>query len=211
MVLAVGCAALAAAIANGYGASVARSYGPLRPVVVAGRDLPARRVIGPAEVTQSREVRRGPVRFVPPGALAAPTQALGREAIAPLPAGSYVIAGQLRVPHANGDPDPALADGRRPVEITVGGGEALLASGGNPIGTRVDVVVTTEPRGPGPGRTYVAAAGVKLLGLAKQAASEPGPAPGWSATLALTRAEALRLIEAESFARSVRLLPLPGP
>jgi hypothetical protein len=35
----------------------------------------------------------------------------------------------------------------------------------------------------------------------------PGPASGASiATLALTRDEALRLIEAESFARSVRLI-----
>ncbi len=210
LLLAVGCAALAAAVANGYGARVARSYGPLRAVVVAGRDLSAGRAIGPAEVARSLEVRRVPARFVPPDALVSPAQALGREPSAPLPAGSYLVAAQLRLPRAKTAPSPGLAGGRRPVEITVSGGEALLASGGSPLGTRVDVVVTTEPRGPGPGRTYVAAAAVKLLDLARADPAGPGPSAGWSATLALTRGQALRLIEAESFARSVRLLPLPG-
>jgi len=69
--------------------------------------------------------------------------------------------------------------------------------------------VTSEPRGPGPGRTYIAAAGVKLIALSRQEPTGPGPAGGWTATLALTRAQALRLIEAESFARAVRLLPRP--
>jgi hypothetical protein len=70
----------------------------------------------------------------------------------------------------------------------------------------VDVVVTSEPSGPGPGRTYVAAARVPLLAIG------PGPdgaIPGGtsSATLGLTRREALRLIAAESFARKLTLLP----
>jgi len=51
---------------------------------------------------------------------------------------------------------------------------------------------------------------VRLLALTQQDPGGPGPAAGWSASLALTRSEALRLIEAESFARSVRLLPRPG-
>ena len=35
----------------------------------------------------------------------------------------------------------------------------------------------------------------------------PGSAPGaWTATLALTRPQALRLIQAENFARQVRLI-----
>jgi Flp pilus assembly protein CpaB len=210
LVLAAGCAALAAAVANGYGSSLARGFGPLREVVVAGRDLPAGEPIGPAQLSQSLQLRRVPSRFVPPGTLSARRQALGREPAALLPAGSYVLAAQLRVPRARSTRGPRLANGRRPVEIAVSGGEALLANGGSPQGSSVDVVITTEPQGPGPGRTYVAAAGVRLLGLTEQDPAGPGPAAGWSATLALTRGEALRLIEAESFARSVRLLPLPG-
>jgi hypothetical protein len=58
----------------------------------------------------------------------------------------------------------------------------------------------------------VAAPAVELLDL--RAADEatgadiaPGPASDtWIATLALTRGQALRLIQAESFARSIRLI-----
>ena len=45
-------------------------------------------------------------------------------------------------------------------------------------GSRVDVVVITEPRGPGPGHTYVAASGVRLLALTQQDPAGPGPALG---------------------------------
>jgi Flp pilus assembly protein CpaB len=211
LLLAAGCAAAAGMLASGYGSSVAEAFGPLRRVVVAVRALPPGRLIGPKQLSGSLQVRRVPQRFVPPDALAAPQQALGRVPAAPLPAGSYLIAAQLRVPRAGRrSPGPRLAGDRRPVEFAVSGGEALLAAGGSPEGSRVDVVVTSEPRGPGPGRTYVAAAGVRLIALSRQDPAGPGPASGWSATLALTREEALRLIEAESFARGLRLLPRPA-
>jgi Flp pilus assembly protein CpaB len=211
LALAAGLAALAAVVANGYGSSLARSFGPLRDVVVASRDMPAGVPIGRAELSHSLEIRRIPARFIPPGALSVPQEALGQEPAIVLPAGSYLIATQLRSPaagHAHGRPQ--LAHGRRPVEIAISGGGALLATGGSPDGSKVDVVVITEPRGPGPGHTYVAAAGVRLLALTQQDPAGPGPALGWSATLALTRDQALELIEAESFARGVRLLPRPG-
>lgn len=76
----------------------------------------------------------------------------------------------------------------------------------------MDVVVTTEPGpGDGGGRTYVAAEGVKLLALSQAgdaAASDYAATAGdqSTATLALTKAQALRLIQAESFARAVRLI-----
>jgi Flp pilus assembly protein CpaB len=211
LMLALGCAGLAAALANGYGSSVARAFGPLRPVVVTTRALPAGEQIGSRQLSDSLRVRRIPARFVPEGAIADPGQALGRVPAAVLPLGSYLLAAQLRAPRARQrNSAPSLSGGRRAVEITVSGAEALLAGGASPRGTRVDVVVTSEPRGPGPGRTYVAAAGVRLLALSRQSLDGPGPGGGWSATLALTRPQALTLIEAESFARAVRLLPWPG-
>ena len=172
-------------------------------MVVLEAGLPGGQPIGPRQLTSTLAVRRVPERFVPPGALAVPADALGLAPRGPLPAGSYLLAGQLRPPR------PArragLRGGRGPVEISVSGAGALLALG-RPAGTHVDVVVTAEPSGPGPGRTYVAASGVPLLSLGP---GEDGPGPGGTAaaTLGLTRPQALRLIAAESFARKLTLLP----
>ncbi len=192
-------AAAAAAIADGYGESVARGYGELRPVLIATRDLAADRAIDPDEL----EVRRVPVRFAPPGALAAPAEAAGMEAAAPVPAGSYLLATQLRPPGAESGPGAALGRGRRPVEIAVSGADALLVAGNQPVGAPVDVVVTTEPSGSGQGRTYVAASAVPLLALGP---GEEGAGTA-AATLGLSKGQALRLIAAQSFARRVTILP----
>jgi len=205
-VLALLAAAVAAAIVDGYGSSLARGYGPLRPVVVTMRVLPPGRSLDPEEVATAMAVRRVPIRFVPPGALVSPSDALGLVPAAAIPAGSYLLAAQLRPPRRRDSVTPMLGDRRRPVEISVSGAEALLAAGASPRGTKVDVVVTTEPAGSGPGRTYVAAAGVPLLALGP-GADGPGPGGASAATLGLTRRQALELIAAESFARKLTLLP----
>ena len=196
-------AAAAVTIVAGYGSQVTRGYGALRQVVVLEASLPAGRPIGPRELASALDVRRVPERFVPAGALVDPGDALGLVPRGPVPAGSYLVAGQLRPPRR--PRRPGIGAGRRPVEITVSGAEALLATG-RQVGRRVDVVVTSEPNGPGPGRTYVAAQGVPLLAVGP---GEDGPAPGGTsaATLGLTRRQALRLIAAESFARKLTLLP----
>jgi Flp pilus assembly protein CpaB len=196
-------AVAAAAIADGYGESVVRGYGELRPVLVAVRDLRKGKAIDPRLAAESLEVRRVPIRFAPPAALAAPPEALGLTPAVAIPAGSYLLASQLRPPRARNE-GPRLGRGRRPVEIVVEGAGALSAYGAQPVGSRVDVVVTTEPSGSGRGRTYVAAAAVPLLALG------PGPEGGageGTATLGLTRPQALRLIAAESFARRVTVIP----
>lgn len=197
-------AAAAAAIANGYGASVVRGYGELRPVLVATAGLPAGKQIDPEAATEDLEVRRVPVRFVPPGVLAAPAEAVGLAPAAPIPAGSYLLAAQLHPPQAAGA-RPDLGGGRRPVEIAVSGAGALEATGVSPLGSKVDVVVTSEPSGSGAGRTYVAAPAVPLLGLGPGGEGVEGETA--TATLGLTREQALHLIEAESFSRRITLIP----
>jgi Flp pilus assembly protein CpaB len=198
-------AAGAAAIADGYGTGATRGYGPLRPVVVVERTLPAGRRLGPREVELGLTLRRVPRRFVPPGALGAPEEALGLFARARLSAGSYLLGAQLGTGRKEASRRRRLGDGRRPVEIAVGGADALLAAGSPARGSKVDVVVTSEPSGSGPGKTYVAAPGVPLLALS---AGEEGAEAGIAeATLGLTRSQALRLLSAESFARKVTLLP----
>jgi Flp pilus assembly protein CpaB len=196
-------AAVAAGIlADGYGRSVVRGYGELRPVLVAVDDLRAGKEIDPRLAASGLEVRRVPVRFTPPAALAAAPEALGLVPDVTIPAGSYLLASQLRTPRAGGG--ARLGRGRRPVEIAISGAGALSAFGVQPVGSRVDVVVTTEPDSSGDGRTYVAAAAVPLLALGPGAEGAPGEA---TATLGLTRQQALRLIAAESFARRVTVLP----
>jgi Flp pilus assembly protein CpaB len=196
-------AALAAAIADGYGASVAHGYGPLRPVAVATAPLRRGDPILPRWAATALETRRVPARFVPPGALRRPAEAIGLAPTATVPTGAYLLASQLRPPGSSA-PAPEVAAGRRPVPISVSGAAALAASEDGEGGGRVDVVVTTEPTGGGHGRTYVAAAGVPLLSLAPAADGVEGAA---TAILALTRHQALRLIAAESFARQLTLLP----
>jgi Flp pilus assembly protein CpaB len=211
---ALACAVLAAAVAGGYRSDFEDQLGPLRPVVVARGELPPHRPLRPAQASMLLGVRRVPERFAPPGALTAPQQAIGRAPTARIPAGAYVLASQLREDGHRQRRGPRLRPGREPVEISVSGAGALAAGGGDSRGTRVDVIVTTEP-GPGgrSGRTYVAVAGVELLALSQsgdQGAGDGLPGPGgstWTATLALTRPQALRLIQAQNFARQVRLIP----
>jgi len=198
-------AAGAAAIADGYGASAVRGYGSLQPVVVLDERIAAGRRFGPREVAASLSLRRVPERFAPPGALAAPEQAMGLVARAPLPAGSYLLGAQLGVAAKGRKRGRSLGGGRRPVEIAVSGAGALLAAGPS-AGAKVDVIVTGESRGAGPGRTYVAAPRVPLLAL-RPGVEGPGPGATAAATLGLTRPQALRLIAAESFARKITLLP----
>jgi Flp pilus assembly protein CpaB len=210
-VVALICAGLAAAVAGGYGRSVTQQLGELRAVVVASEDLPAGQPLTPRRSREALEVRRVPERFAPPGALASPSEAIGRAPAARIEAGAYVAATQLELPRSSERRDPRLAAGTSPVEIQVTGAGALAAAGGE--GRRIDVVVTSEPGPGGDGRTYIAAEGVELLELVE--AGEPqtdpalgaGPVTAYLATLAVARPEALRLIEAENFAREIRLIP----
>jgi Flp pilus assembly protein CpaB len=200
-------AVLAGTIADGYGDSVARGYGALRPVVVASARLSAGKALDPTAAETRLEVRQVPTRFVPIGALRDPAEALGLAPAAEIPSGAYLLAAQLRPPRSD-QPGPRLPGGRRPVQIEVSGAAALAVGGGDPIGSRVDVVVTTEPTGGGAGHTYVAAAAVPLLGLGAGPEGESGGIA--AATLGLTRPQALRLIAAESFARQITVMPRGG-
>jgi Flp pilus assembly protein CpaB len=206
------CAGLAASVSGGAGTALDAQLGDLRPVLVTTATLESRTPVSARVLAESVDIRRVPERFLPPDTLTAPPQLLGRAPVAEVPAGSYVLASHLRAPGSHEKPDAQLDPGRRPVEIAVSGAGALAAS--HRSGRRVDVVVTSEggPAGGG-GRTYVAARAVALLELRPAGDAEspadtlPGPAmDAWTATLALTRDEALRLIHAESFARSVRLI-----
>lgn len=205
--LALAAAAMAAAIADGYGSRVARSYGALRPVVVVREALPTGLPIGPKKLESALEVRRVPVRFVPPGTLTRPQDALGLAPRTDLAPGSYLGAAALRPPAAGGDPVlPGLRKGQRPVEISATGTGALLSEATRGRRPLVDVVVTSEPSARSEGRTYVAASGVPVLAV-DPTGTRPAAGGPVAVTLGLTRQQALELIAAENFARQVALLP----
>jgi hypothetical protein len=69
----------------------------------------------------------------------------------------------------------------------------------------VDVVVSRQAGLGQSARAYIAATAVKLLALQ----GPGGPGEPWSATLALSRQQALDLIAAQSAGREIRLLPRP--
>lgn len=211
--LALLCAALAASMAGDYRGGVEAQLGELRPVVVAREEISPQRPLRPREVTELFEVRRVPTRFAPVDGLADPLEAVGRRPVAAIPPGAYVTAALLRAPDPSRPPAGPRVEAGEAVEVAVTGAEALAAGGADTAGAKVDVVVTGEPRsGGGDGRTYVAAEGVRLLGL-----RESGPEGGagglaptgparWVATLGATRSQALRLIQAHNYAREVRLI-----
>jgi pilus assembly protein CpaB len=187
--------------------AVERSVGPLVPVVAAAQDLPAEAKLR----TRDLEVRRVPRRFAPPDALTTPAEAVGLRTAAPLGAGAYVTAGQVEGGGGRPPSGAPLRRGERAVEVAVAGGQALAAAG--LTGTRVDVLISSEPRD-GEGRTMLALENVELLGLREGTAMEEGASaerasPSARATLRVTLRQAVFLTAAQNFAREVRLLPRP--
>lgn len=202
---AVICAILAAAVAGRYRSQVEAQYGPLQPVVVASAELSADEPISVKTARSSLSVRRVPARFVPPGALTHPGDALGRAPGAIIPAGSYLLGAQLQLPQPHRPSPPRVGERRRPVEVAVAGANALTVAREPPEGSRVDVVVARQAGLGDAARAYIAASGVNLLALRSPA----GPGEPWSATLAVTERQALDLITAQSAGREIRLLPEP--
>jgi pilus assembly protein CpaB len=191
--------------------SVEARVGPLVPVLVAKRDLPADSRIRRGALA----VRRVPASYVPPDALAGVAGIAGARSAATVATGGYLTAGHLQGPGGGGGPrGAALRRGERALEVAVTGGGALA---GAAPGARVDVIVSTE-RSEGAGRTFVALEDLELLrlrggagtgGFARDA--EGGDAGATAlATLRVTLRQAVYLTAAENFGREVRLLVRPA-
>lgn len=202
LVAAAVAAMLAVNLVGGYSSSVAETYGPLRPVVVLTRPLVPGQLISAKVVGSSFEIRQVPARFVPATAIEEPSLALGLEVVAPLPSGSYLTAAGLQPPKPKRSSRLSAGKGRHAVEISVAGAGAISGTG------KVDVLVTTD-NDRGGGKTVIAARGVPLLGVGPGGQSDFGPGLT-EVTLALTRRQAIRLVDAQSFARRITVLPRSG-
>ncbi len=200
-------AVASASIASAYRESVDDRLGELRSVVTVARPLERGTSLRGRVLRSSLAIREVPVRFLPPDAISDPAQIAGRRTAATVPAGSYLLASHLRSSEPREPSRPKLGRDLHPVDVTVNGAGAL--AGGPVGGSRVDVVVAGEPVTGGRARVRVAARGVRLIGIEPADPSQGMTAGGdsWRATLALTRNQALELIEAENFAREIRLIP----
>jgi pilus assembly protein CpaB len=213
---ALACGGLAASRVQTRESQVEAAVGPLVPVVVTRADIAPGARLKPGQLA----VRQVPERFAPKDALVAPDQVAGQRVAGAIAAGGYVTAGALQTARPErGDPGGAgtpVGRGERSVELAVAAGEALASA---PPGTRVDVIVTTEPRGGAGagGRTYLALQDVELLGArGADGAGSGGGGAGSSdgaaaratttATLRVTLRQAVYLTAAQSFAREIRLL-----
>ena len=178
------CGGLAASQVRERERRAATTLGPLVPVVVAQRDLPADRRLRSGDLT----IRRVPARFAPPDALGGAAELRGARTAVPVARHGYLTAGVLGGGQAS---DGALRDGERALELAVAGGGAL--AGAEP-GARVDVLVTGG-REDGAGRTLVALENVELLGLRGMAAASA------LATLRVSARQAVYLTAAAAFAQ----------
>jgi Flp pilus assembly protein CpaB len=192
LLLAVATGSIAASDMRDRERAVRAQVGPLVPVLVAGKRIPARTRIGRDEAAARLAVARVPARFVPPGAVRSPTTVVGATTAVELPAGSYVTTSALVA-----DRRLSLRPGERAIDVEVSGGARLAALGGP--GVRVDVVVTTEPRNGAP-RAFVAADAAELLALRR------GDGGNAVATLRVPVKQAVFLTAATSFGRDARLL-----
>jgi pilus assembly protein CpaB len=206
LALALACGGLAAAQVKQRVEAVEGRAGPLVPVVVATRDLPADAELGRGRLA----VRRVPARFAPPGAIADPAEAAGARLAAAVSRGDYLTAGAIGAGADGGR--TRLRPGERALEVAVSGA-AALAEAAAP-GSRVDVLVSSEPHD-GAGRSFLALESVELLGLRPGAEAPTGAAADdrsaatATATLRVTLRQAVYLTAAQNFARELRLLPRP--
>ena len=185
---------LAASDVAGREAALEQRLGPTVAVVVARAPIEA----GDRIEERALGVRHVPARFAPANAFAAPAEVAGERTAAAIPAGSDVLASSLSDPASPPAGAPVRA-GERVAEVVAAGPADVIVAG-----TRVDVLVTREPRPGGAGGTDLALEDVEVL-AATPAPSE-GP-PRIAASLRVTLRQAVYLAAAQSFARELRLLP----
>jgi pilus assembly protein CpaB len=212
--LALAAGGLAASEVHERERKVSEQLGPAVPVLVATRDLPAGARVSAAALA----VRRVPVRFVPPDALASAAGLAGARPVVRVAAGGYVTAGVFQGSSTRHRGGRVVERGERAVTVGVSGAVGLGA------GARVDVLVSTES-GAGGGRTQMTLAGAELLRLDSGASGAAAPgvesgagapgaggltAPTALATLRVTLRQAVYLTAADNFAREIRLLARPA-
>ncbi|MFN2502941.1 MAG: Flp pilus assembly protein CpaB [Acidimicrobiales bacterium] len=154
----------------GQAQSLAARYGPLRPVVVASREVERGTEVEPADLA----VRQVPAAFLPETATRSVAEVAGRTTVVPLLAGQPVFRGHL-APEGLAGVAALLPPGTRAVAVPVGGASVVVRRG-----DVVDVLASFDPQLSGTGEPTLA---VALDALVVDAGTE-------SATLAVSPEEA---------------------
>jgi pilus assembly protein CpaB len=182
-----------------YVSDVRSQVGPPVGVLVLSEAIPA---FSPVAET-STTLREIPERWAPAHALRDPVQLVGTVAATDLPAGAMLQEGMLI-------PEPSIEPGQREVAILVDA-ETGVAGKIQP-GSIVDVFATYELREGTARCAVVLVPGVRVVDVGRPATRQtlnetgvPTQEQSVAVTMTLTPTDALKVVQAESYATEVRL------
>lgn len=202
-------------------AGLALVLGGLAAFDVAGREAALDRRIGaPVDVVVARTpiragqrvtvaalaIRSVPARFAPRGATGEPRQFVGQRARIPIPADTDLAPEMVGGEDAH-PAGPPVGRGERVAQVVALAAPQLVVAG-----SRVDLLVTPEPRGDQPGHALLALEDIEVIAATQfggeQADGAKGAAgPRVAASLRVTLRQAVYLAAVQDFARELRLLP----
>jgi len=195
--------------------------GGLAAFNVAGREAALERRVGaPVDVVVAHEpirpgqrvpagalaIRRVPERFAPRGAPGDPRQYVGQRARVPIPAGTDLVPDMVGAEDAGSSGTP-VRRGERVAQVVALAAPQLVVAG-----SRVDLLVTPEPRGDRPAQALLALEDVEVIaatevGSGDANAGKGAAGPRVAASLRVTLRQAVYLAAVQDFARELRLLP----
>jgi pilus assembly protein CpaB len=186
--------ALAAADVGRREAEASRRLGAVEPVVVAARDL---RAGDPLDARRLR-TRLVPRAFAPADRYSSPLTLTGRTAAVAIRRGTDLSSALVADGVGAGAPVRA---GQRVADIVAEGSSELVRPGGH-----VDVLVTRETAD-GSGTTTLALQDAEVLAASPAPSATDEPGARVAVSLRVTLRQAVYLTAAQSFAKSLRILP----
>ncbi|HVF77308.1 MAG TPA: SAF domain-containing protein [Solirubrobacteraceae bacterium] len=195
---------LAAFNVAGREAALERRIGGLVDVVVAHEPIRA----GQRVPARALAVRRVPARFAPRAAVGDPRRFVGQRARVPIPAGADLAVEM--VGSSDVEPvGPPVARGERVAQVVALAAPQLVVAG-----SRVDLLVTPEPRGDRPGEALLALEDIEVIAATALGADDASVGKGGvaagprvAASLRVSVRQAVYLAAVQDFARELRLLP----
>jgi pilus assembly protein CpaB len=194
---------LAASNVAGREAALTRRVGDLVDVVVTREPVAAGAPMRQAALA----VRRVPRRFAPSDRISSPRALAGLRAGVDIAPGSDVVPAMVGDGRPAAVPGPPIGPGERVAQVVALAPPDLVTAG-----SRVDVLVTPEPRADAEGEAVLALEDVRVVDVAPASGGAPARARATAGTrvaasLRVSLRQAVYLAAAQDFARELRLLP----